>query len=58
VILTGLLLRVSTAFFVTNTGKFTVKERLFISFTWIPKATVQAALCTSFLTEAIKIGAS
>ena len=39
--------------FVTGDGR-TMKERLFIAFTWLPKATVQAALAPVFYDAAIE----
>lgn len=46
-ILFGLFLRVATAYLVTGyRGDLTRNERLFIALAWIPKATVQAALCS------------
>ena len=47
----GLLVRWLTTYSVTacERGKFTKKERAFIAFSWIPKATVQAALSSTFL---------
>lgn len=44
VILIGATFRVCTAFGVTYGNNLTLKERLFIGLSWIPKATVQAAL--------------
>ena len=38
------------AFLVTGfEGKYNIKERAFMAFAWIPKATVQAALSSSIL---------
>jgi len=46
IIVLGLSLRISSAYFATNRANFSSRERLFIAFSWIPKATVQAALCS------------
>ena len=46
IIVLGLSLRISSAYFATNRANFSNQERLFIAFSWIPKATVQAALCS------------
>jgi solute carrier family 9B (sodium/hydrogen exchanger), member 1/2 len=48
-ILGGLLLRMCAAFLVVFEKKYTFKERLFISFCWVPKATVQATLSSVIL---------
>lgn len=43
--MTGVVARwVSCYFALGLVGKFTNKERAFMAFAWIPKATVQAAL--------------
>lgn len=44
VVAVGMLVRVPVAFAVTAGKDFTFKERAFIGLSWIPKATVQAAL--------------
>ena len=47
----GLLFRLVAAFLVTSgTNNFTFYERVFIAIAWIPKATVQAAMCSVPLT--------
>ena len=48
VLIVGILFRLSTAYFATSGGDapLTEKERLFIALVWIPKATVQAVLCS------------
>ena len=59
VIFAGLLVRLTVTVLVTGIPqRFTIKERIFIAVTWMPKATVQAALCSAFLTEAKLLGAS
>ncbi|XP_076036682.1 sodium/hydrogen exchanger 9B2-like isoform X2 [Oratosquilla oratoria] len=40
----GLTLRVITSFLVVAGGELNLKERLFVAFAWLPKATVQAAI--------------
>ncbi|XP_015912243.1 sodium/hydrogen exchanger 9B2 [Parasteatoda tepidariorum] len=40
----GLVFRIMTAAFVTFGGGFNIKEKIFIAFAWLPKATVQAAI--------------
>ena len=44
VLMVGLTARVIGAFMAVSGGKNNVKEKLFISLAWLPKATVQAAL--------------
>jgi solute carrier family 9B (sodium/hydrogen exchanger), member 1/2 len=53
IIVVALIGRIATAAIVTYNGRFSLKERLFILCTWIPKATVQASLSAVFLTNAI-----
>ena len=40
----GLSLRTLAAFVAVSFGDLTLRERLFVSLAWLPKATVQAAL--------------
>ncbi|KAM3857458.1 sodium/hydrogen exchanger 9B2 [Diretmus argenteus] len=40
----GLVIRLLVTFLVVHFGGFTLKEKLFISVAWLPKATVQAAI--------------
>lgn len=42
----GSAFRLGSAYLATSHGGLTPRERLFIAFAWLPKATVQAALCT------------
>lgn len=42
----GSMFRLTSAYLATWNGVLTPKERLFIALAWLPKATVQAALCT------------
>ena len=37
-------------------GKYTVKERIFIGLSWIPKSTVPATLASVIYTEAKPLG--
>lgn len=46
VICLGLTVRLPIAYFSTHGKGMLFKERLFIALSWIPKATVQAALCS------------
>jgi Kef-type K+ transport system membrane component KefB len=46
IVVAGLAVRIPTAFLATLGKSLTVKERIFVSLAWIPKATVQAALCS------------
>ncbi|XP_043228018.1 sodium/hydrogen exchanger 9B2-like isoform X2 [Amphibalanus amphitrite] len=44
VLFIGLTVRMAVTFFVVLGGGLTVKERLFVTLAWLPKATVQAAI--------------
>ncbi len=44
VLLVGLLVRVAVTFLVVGCGNLNLKERIFVSLAWLPKATVQAAI--------------
>lgn len=44
-VIVGVFCRLAVAYIVTHGTTFTMKERLFIAVAWLPKATVQAALC-------------
>lgn len=46
VVMAGIFVRMATAFLCTCGAELNFNERLFISLAWIPKATVQAALCS------------
>ena len=50
VVFIGLLVRLPIAFLSCTGANLSIKERLFVSSSWIPKATVQAALCSLPLT--------
>lgn len=56
VIFIGVTARWLATFLVTCEKKFNYKERAFMAFAWIPKATVQAALGGLTLAEAQKRG--
>ncbi|XP_054711344.1 sodium/hydrogen exchanger 9B2-like, partial [Uloborus diversus] len=43
-LLIGLAFRIATATFVTFGGDLNIKEKIFVAFAWLPKATVQAAV--------------
>jgi hypothetical protein len=44
--------------FVSSSGdKYTIRERIFISLTWIPKSTVPATLASVVYTESKAMGA-
>ena len=44
IIAVGLIFRWFATFFATAEKKYTIKERMFMAFAWMPKATVQAAI--------------
>lgn len=46
VVVIGSVARLSIAFTVTYRSTLSLKERVFVSLAWLPKATVQAALCS------------
>ena len=52
IIVIALIARLITAAVVSYNKKFSLRERMFIVCTWIPKATVQASLSAVFLTTA------
>ncbi len=54
VVLLGLAIRVMTAYLATSGSALSFRERLFVAFAWIPKATVQAALCSIPLSMILK----
>ena len=45
-ILSGVTLRITIAFLAVTGNKFTVKEKLFIAISWLPKATVQVRIAS------------
>jgi len=56
VLILALVLRMVGTFFAVSCGSLTTKEKIFMAFAWLPKATVQAALGPIFLDNAIKYG--
>ena len=54
VIFVALLFRLLTAFFAVSWTELSVKEKIFVSFSWIPKATVQAAIGSYALAVAVE----
>jgi NhaP-type Na+/H+ or K+/H+ antiporter len=56
VLLGALLIRMIGTFFAVTCGSLNTKEKIFMAFAWMPKATVQAALGPIFLDNAIKYG--
>ena len=55
VVCIGLLVRLPIAFLSCTGVNLSIKERMFVSLAWSPKATVQAALCSLPLTMIRKI---
>lgn len=53
---TAVLIRVLTTFLMVCFAGFNIKEKIFISFAWLPKATVQAAIGSVALDTAISHG--
>ena len=56
IIAIGVTGRWLTVVAVTFESKYVLKERVFMAFAWIPKATVQAAISGIILSEAVKKG--
>ena len=56
VLVGALLIRMIGTYFAVSCGNLTSKEKVFMAFAWMPKATVQAALGPVFLDNAIKYG--
>ena len=54
VLLVALIFRMVGTYFAVCGGELTVKEKIFMSFAWLPKATVQAALGPVFLDMVLK----
>jgi len=52
VLVTALIIRLLGTFFAVSCGNLTAKEKIFLAFAWMPKATVQAALGPIFLERA------
>eukprot|EP00347_Sterkiella_histriomuscorum_P000158 403376950 len=58
-IVIGTAIRVVIVYFISGApGKYEYKERLFMSLTWVPKATVQAALAAVILNQSKSMGLS
>lgn len=56
VLMLALVLRMISTFFAVSCGTLNTKEKIFMAFAWLPKATVQAALGPIFLDNALKNG--
>lgn len=54
VLLIALAVRMVGTYFAVCGGELTVKEKIFMAFAWLPKATVQAALGPIFLDNVLK----
>jgi len=52
VLVTALVIRLFGTFFAVSCGNLNAKEKIFLAFAWMPKATVQAALGPIFLERA------
>jgi len=55
VLLVALVFRMVGTYFAVCGGELTVKEKIFMTFAWLPKATVQAALGPIFLDLVLKL---
>lgn len=55
VLLVALVFRMVGTYFAVCGGELTVKEKIFMAFAWLPKATVQAALGPVFLDMVLKL---
>merc|ERR1712106_508094 len=55
VLLIALIVRMVGTYFAVCGGELTRKEKIFMAFAWLPKATVQAALGPIFLDNVIKV---
>ena len=55
VLLVALLFRMVGTYFAVCGGELTVREKIFMAFAWLPKATVQAALGPVFLDMVLKL---
>ena len=53
-IICGVILRIIIVFLISYVKKFTIRERLFMGMAYIAKATVQSALCSVVLNDALK----
>lgn len=57
VLLLALIFRMVGTYFAVHGGELNVKEKIFMAFAWLPKATVQAALGPIFLDNVKKVPA-
>ena len=55
VLLVALVCRMVGTYFAVCGGELTVREKIFMAFAWLPKATVQAALGPVFLDMVLKL---
>ena len=55
VLLVALLFRMVGTYFAVCGGELTMREKIFMAFAWLPKATVQAALGPVFLDMVLKL---
>ena len=55
VLLISLLFRMAATYIAVSGGELNVKEKIFMAFAWLPKATVQAALGPIFLDMVLKL---
>jgi NhaP-type Na+/H+ or K+/H+ antiporter len=56
-IIVGQVMRFIGSFLSSSGGKYTIRERIFISLSWIPKSTVPATLASVIYTESKAMGA-
>jgi NhaP-type Na+/H+ or K+/H+ antiporter len=56
IIICGCLIKIITVFFISSIYDYSIRERMFISSCWFPKATAQAALGGVFLSKATALG--
>jgi NhaP-type Na+/H+ or K+/H+ antiporter len=55
VLMGALVIRMIGTYFAVTCGSLTTKEKIFMAFAWLPKATVQAALGPIFLDSVLKL---
>merc|ERR1719183_1045656 len=55
VLVGALVIRMIGTYFAVTCGTLTTKEKIFMAFAWLPKATVQAALGPIFLDNVFKV---
>ena len=55
VLLGALIIRMIGTYFAVTCGQLNTKEKIFMAFAWLPKATVQAALGPIFLDNVLKL---